>query len=121
MKKFYLYVNSLMYFVFSIWCTLAPHWTAEAVGFSLPGDQGFAEYLAVYGGLQFSLAILFLLAAVKDEFRKIGLIFGACFYVSLFVFRSIAVAQVGIDIGAGVNFYIAEGVFAIWSVWLLKR
>jgi hypothetical protein len=110
-----------MYLVFGVWCAAAPHWTAEAVGFSLPSNKGFAEYVAVYGGLEFGVGIFFLLAGLKSELKRAGIIFGACFYLGIFVFRTIAILQVGLDIGSGINFYVAEGFLALWSVWLLKR
>lgn len=119
--KAYLIVNSAIYIIFGIWCAVAPYWTAEAVGFSLLGNQGFAEYVAVYGGLEFGVGIFFLLSALNPSLTRAGIIFGACFYLGIFLFRTIAIAQVGSDIGSGFNFYIAEGVLAVWSVVLLRR
>jgi len=87
----------------------------------LPGNQGFAEYVAVYGGLEFGVGVFFLLSALHPTLSRAGVIFGACFYLGIFVFRTIAIAQVGTDIGSGLNFYIAEGILAAWSVVLLRR
>lgn len=117
----YLLLNSALYLTFGIWCTIAPNWTAEAVGFGLLGAQGFAEYVAVYGGLEFGVGVFFLLAAIRTELRQAGIIFGSCFYLGIFLFRTIAILQVGFEIGSGINFYIAEGAFLVWSLALLRR
>ena len=119
--KIYLYINALLYIIFGLWCAISPEWTASAVGLSFPGKQGFAEYVAVYGGLEFGAGIFFLLTAIKPSFQAIGVLFGACFYVGLCLFRTVAIAQVGFDIGAGINFYITEFVFSVWSVFLLLK
>jgi hypothetical protein len=119
--ELYLFVNGLMYIVFGLWCAIDPMWTAQAVGFHLPGNQGLAEFVAVYGGLEFGVGAFFILAARSSALRHAGLLFGTCFYLGIFVFRSFQIAQTGFDIGAGLNFYIAEGVFVLWSVWLLRK
>jgi hypothetical protein len=120
MIKFYLLINAILYFIFAIWCTLDPYWTAEAVGFQLPSNQGYAEFVAVYGGLEFSVGLFFLITALIKRYNLIGIIFGSCFYTSLFMFRTIAIITVGINIGAGINFYITEALFTVWSLLLLK-
>jgi hypothetical protein len=116
----YLFINALLYVVFGIWCAVDPHGTATAVGFTLPGAQGVAEYTAVYGGLEFGVGVFFFLAARSLDLWRAGIIFGACFYTALFLFRTFAITQVGFDIGAGVNFYLAEGLFTAWSLFLLR-
>ena len=119
--KLYLYSNALLYLIFGVWCAIAPFWTAQAVGFNLIGNQGFAEYVAVYGGLEFGVGVFFLICAINSQLPRVGVVFGSCFYLGIFIFRTIAIAQVGIDIGSGLNFYIAEGVLAGWSMLLLRR
>lgn len=119
-RKIYLYINAVLYLVFGVWCAAAPEWTATAVGFALPGAQGIAEYVAVYGGLEFGVGAFLLICARNASLVNAGILFGACFYVGLFCFRTIAIAQVGTDIGAGLNFYIAEFVFMLWSLYLYR-
>lgn len=119
--ELYLWINGLLYLVFGLWCAIDPVWTSQAVGFHLPGNQGLAEFVAVYGGLEFGVGVFFLLAARTSSLRYAGLLFGTCFYLGIFTFRTFQIAQIGFDIGAGLNFYIAEAVFAAWSVLLLKR
>ena len=121
--KLYLYLNALLYIIFGAWCALDPTWTAQAVGFSLPGNQGLAEFVAVYGGLEFGVGVFFLLCARSFSFqlKYAGVLFGACFYTGICIFRTFAIAQVGFDIGAGINFYISECVLTLWSLILLSK
>lgn len=117
--KLYLLVNALLYFIFGIWCAVAPEWTAAAVGLSFPSAQGYAEYVAVYGGLEFGVGLFFLLCARTSSLATAGILFGTCFYVGLFCFRSLAILRTGLDIGNGVNFYLAEFLFMSWSLYLV--
>ena len=119
--RLYLWLNAFLYLGFGLWCAAAPEWTAAAVGFALPGAQGFAEYVAVYGGLEFGVGIFFLLCARSAALAPAGILFGACFYTCLFLFRTFAISKVGFDIGAGVNFYATEAAFTIWSLYLYRR
>ena len=117
--KIYLIVNALLYIVFGIWCALDYSGTSQAVGFNLPAAQGVAEFVAVYGGLEFGVGAFFLLCVLRPALQLAGILFGTCFYLGIFVFRSYAISQVGFDLGAGINFYIAEGCFTLWSLYLL--
>ncbi len=116
--KIYLLLNGLLYLLFGLWCALDPNWTAHAVGFSLPAAQGIAEFVAVYGGLEFGVGVFFLLCAFDARFRLAGVLFGVCFYTGIFVFRTFAISQVGFDLGAGRNFYASEFLLMTWS-WVL--
>lgn len=118
--QIYLYLNAILYLVFGTWCAIMPDWTAQAVGFYLPSKQGFAEYVAVYGGLEFGVGVFFLIAALKKSYQIPGVVFGACFYLGIFMFRTIAITNTGFDIGAGVNFYISEAILSVWSLYLVK-
>lgn len=115
----YLVINACLYLLFGIWCALSPEYTSSAVGLVIPGNQGFTEYIAVYGGLEFGVGVFFLLAILKRHLRFPGLVFGTCFYCGLAFFRTFAIANVGTDIGAALNFYVAEVSFAIWSLRLM--
>lgn len=116
----YLWLNGLLYLLFGAWCALDPVGTSTAVGFTLPGHQGFAEYVAVYGGLEFGVGVFFILCAIKAELRSAGVIFGTCFYLGICLFRSYAISQIGFDIGAGLNFYISECLLTLWSLTLVR-
>jgi hypothetical protein len=117
----YLAINACLYLLFGAWCALSPEYTSSAVGLLIPTQQGYTEYIAVYGGLEFGVGVFFLLALLKSHLRVPGLVFGACFYCGLALFRTFAIAKVGTDIGAALNFYIAEVSFAAWSLRLVMK
>jgi hypothetical protein len=110
-----------MYLVFGAWCALDPFWTAEAVGFSLLNNHGITEFIAVYGGLEFGVGVFFLISAFQKNLQPAGVIFGACFYLGIFFFRTIAISNVGFDIGNAINFYISEFILTLWSLYELNK
>jgi hypothetical protein len=117
----YLLINGILYISFGVWCALFPEYTSSAVGLLAPTAQGFTEYVAVYGGLEFGVGMFFVLTVIKPRLRHAGLIFGLCFYGGLALFRTYAICRVGTDIGAAFNFYLAELFFAAWSVRLVWK
>lgn len=117
----YLAINAILYLLFGLWCAISPEYTSTAVGLQIPAQQGFTEYIAVYGGLEFGVGVFFLLSVLKANLRLPGVVFGTCFYCGLAAFRTYAIAKVGTDIGAALNFYIAEVSFAVWSLRLMMK
>lgn len=115
----FLAINAALYLLFGAWCALSPDYTSSAVGILIPTQQGFTEFVAVYGGLEFGVGVFFLLSLIKSHLRPAALVFGACFYCGLAAFRTFAIAKVGTDIGPALNFYTAEVIFALWSIRLL--
>ena len=89
MARGYLAAVGIAYVILALWCALAPEITSESVGFSLRPGQGQSEYLAVYGGLQLALGLVFLWPIVRPETTRPAL--GACLliFVGLVLFRSI--------------------------------
>jgi hypothetical protein len=91
--KAYLTVVSLLYFALAIWCTVAPHVTAGKVGFQLNGGSGQSEFVTVYGGLEFGMALIFLLAVFREETVGYGLLACVIIHTSLVVFRTASFAR----------------------------
>lgn len=87
MVKTYLLINAAMYILFALWCTFAPTKTAQFLGLSFRSGSGKSEYITVYGGLEFGVAMFFLLAALRPELRNAGLLFALLFYGGLVVWR----------------------------------
>lgn len=87
MAKIYLLVNAALYIIFAVWCTIMPTKTASVLGLALPSASGKSEYITVYGGLEFGVAIFFLLAALRQELLPAGMLFAVCFYSGLIVWR----------------------------------
>ncbi len=86
----YLAVNAVIYLVFAVWCVIQPAQTAAFVGLQPVGGAGRSEYFAVYGGLEFGLAVIFALAAWRPGLQTAGLLVAACTYVGIVLFRSAA-------------------------------
>ena len=117
----YLGINSLLYFIFALWCAFFPDFTSQAVGLSPVGDKGMAEYTAVYGGLEFSLGLFFLFCAISQKYTEVGMLFSVFLYVSLALFRSYALISRGAQIENGWVFYSLECFFAISGLIIFRR
>jgi Domain of unknown function (DUF4345) len=87
MLKAYLVLNAALYVIFALWCTIAPSYTASALGLSWRNGSGKSEYITVYGGMEFAIAMFFLVCAFKPEWHQPGLIFGLLFYGGLVLWR----------------------------------
>lgn len=87
MLRTYLYVNAALYVIFALWCTLMPEKTADALGLGFRSGSGKSEYITVYGGMEFGIAMFFLLAAMRPEMRQAGLLFALLFYGGLVAWR----------------------------------
>lgn len=85
----FLIINGVGYMILGLLCAIAPGWTAELVGFALTGTKGLAEYVAVYGGLEFGIGIFFLICC-SAGLQRAGTIFALCLYGGLVGFRSSA-------------------------------
>lgn len=87
MLQAYLYLNAALYVLFAVWCSVMPATTAAALGLDFKSGSGKSEYITVYGGMEFAIAMFFLLAAIKPEYRHAGLLFALLFYGSLVAWR----------------------------------
>jgi hypothetical protein len=86
----YLAVNAVIYLVFAVWCVIQPAQTSAFVGLQPVGGAGRSEFFAVYGGLEFGLAVIFALAAWRPGLQTAGLLVAACTYAGIVLFRSAA-------------------------------
>ncbi|NDC38423.1 MAG: DUF4345 domain-containing protein [Proteobacteria bacterium] len=121
-KTLYLALNSALYIMFGGWCLLKPEYTSTAVGFSLLGDQGVAEYMAVYGGLQLGVGAFYALAALNAASQSAALIFSVCLYAGLVLARCVAVLTQGSALGVGWYYFALElGLLALALFLRLKR
>lgn len=119
--KFYLLVQGILFSILGVWCAVKPEGTSEKVGFSLKGAQGFAEFIAVYGGLEFGLGLFFLWSFSSGDSLKAGVCLASCIYLSIALFRTFSLVRYGTDIGAGYYFFLSEILFATWGLILLLR
>ncbi len=87
MVNLYLWINAILYLLFSIWCTLRKEQTSLASGFTGIDNSGWSEYLVIYGGLQLGLAAFFAYLALHSEAYKIGLMFSLFLYIPIVLYR----------------------------------
>lgn len=87
----YLYLNAVLYAVFAIWCTWRWQSTAQSLGYVGLNDSGRSEYLVIYGGLQWGLAVLFWLLAHRSEFHALGLWVSLGIYVPIVIYRWVSI------------------------------
>ena len=90
LAKSYLGLVSILYFVLAIWCSLSPATTSEKVGFELKGGSGQSEFMTVYGGLEFGMALIFACACVRNATVFYGVLACVLLHGSLVVFRTIS-------------------------------
>ncbi len=88
--RIFLAVVGGLYVALAAWCTMQPERTSQVVGLSPTPGQGQSEYLAIYGGLQTALGLLFLLPLLFPEYTRPMLL--ACLLVhgSLVAFRTLS-------------------------------
>ncbi len=112
--KIYLIVVSVLYLGLAIWCTVSPKVTSEKVGFELIGGSGKSEFMTVYGGLEFGLALVLLSTLWRSEMISWGVLACVLIHGSLVLFRSlsfIAFSEIG-----GMTYKLAIGE---WVIFLL--
>ncbi len=94
MVNAYLWLNALLYIALALWCTLAPESTAQAVGFTALTPAGQTEFLAVYGGMEFGIGLLFAYFA-RSRHPRNGLVMALLFYAPIVAWRAYAIAATG--------------------------
>ena len=91
MVRFYLYFNAALYFLFALWCTIAPLDTSQQLGYSTLTPAGLSEYLVVYGGIELGLGVFFLYCARRET--RTGILFSLALYAPIVLFRWISIAR----------------------------
>ncbi len=66
-------VSALILSSYGVVCLISPTTPAGYAGLIISNGDGFAEIGAMYGGLQIGLGLFFLLALLKPEFYRSGL------------------------------------------------
>ena len=88
--KTYIIAVALIYIGLSVWCTVSPDVTSRKVGFELKGGTGQSEFMTVYGGLEFGLALVLLGTLFKPELVTYGVLSSVLIHGSLVLFRSVS-------------------------------
>jgi hypothetical protein len=120
MVNAYLWFNALLYMGLALWCTIAPDTTAHAIGFTALTPSGQTEFLAVYGGMEFGIGLLFAYFAVSRQPRN-GLVLGVVFYGPIVLWRAWAVSQYGPLEATTLGLAAAEWVLFLLGLALFLR
>lgn len=119
MVAFYFWVNALIYAVFGLWCALRLDNTSTNLGYTALSGSGRAEYLTVYGGLQWGLALIFALFALKPELHRAGLLAAMALYAPIVLHRAIGILRFGpvdtlVKAVAGLEVVMLIAAVALW-------
>lgn len=120
MVNAYLWLNAVLYLALAVWCTLAPDSTAQAVGFTALTPAGQTEFLAVYGGMEFGIGLLFAYFSLSRQPRN-GLVLALLFYGPVVVWRAYAIARYGLPGGTTLGLVAAEWLLLLAAVGLFLR
>ncbi len=124
MATLYLFLNAALYGGLALWCTFQVETTSRFLGFLTLSNSGRSEYLTIYGGLQWGLALMFLLFALKPDLQRTGLLVSMLFYAPLVLHRLISLARFspverGTLVVAGLE--IALLLAAVLLYWMASR
>jgi len=118
----YLYLNAALFAVFALWCTFARERTAQSIGYLERSNAGNSEYLTVYGGLQWGMAVMFATLAAHEAPASLSLSIALGLYVPIVAYRWITVvrfAPVG-GIVKGVAVMETLLLVAALALWLVR-
>ena len=116
----FLILNGLVLAGYGIYCTFNPMALAELAGFGLDNNTAIIEVRAMYGGLEFTIGLLFILCGIRKDMMATGLL------VTFFVFAGLAGARAyGLVVDGGDNGYnfaavIYETICGLLAVILLQ-
>jgi len=119
--EFFLWINAILYAVFTVWCAINPIGTAAFSGLSFLNVSGRAEYFALYVGLQAAWSVMFAVCAISEDLQYAGVLYAVFLYAGVIAGRWISIFQKGV---AGNNAYIIailEIILGAWSVILLTN
>ena len=123
LPRIYLIAVSATYMALAIWCSVSPAVTSEKVGFELKGGSGQSEFMTVYGGLEFGLALVLLLPVFRQETVSYGILACVLVHGSLCLFRTISFFSFN-DIGP-MTYKLAIGEWVIFllgaAIWYFSR
>lgn len=116
--RIYVAAVGVMYVGLALWCTLQPEQTSDKVGFELIGGSGRSEFITVYGGLEFGIALVLLLSLRSAETLKFGVECCTLVHFALVVFRSLAFFMVRDEIGS-FTYSLAKGEWLVFGLGII--
>lgn len=88
--KLFLTIVGLMYLGLALWCTADPNTTSQKVGFELEKGSGQSEFVTVYGGLEFGIALILMMPLLVSDSTRFALLSCLLIHASLVLFRTIS-------------------------------
>ena len=121
--RIFLALVGAAYLVLAVWCSVDVNGTSRAVGFRLEAGSGESEFLTVYGGLEFALAVIFLSPLIWRNRTIFVLWVCVVIHGSLVLFRSAGFLlfsdiRPGTFVLSGVEWFIF---LTSLSIWLFAR
>ncbi|UZE97778.1 hypothetical protein [Alkalimarinus alittae] len=115
-------VVGCLYMLSGGWCAFAPALAAGFLGFSFTGNSGYAEFFAVYGGLQVGLGSALVMSSLIERYIEGGLYFAAILSTSLLIFRVLGIVYYGSNAEL-LSMAILEALIAavLWIGWIKIR
>jgi hypothetical protein len=118
--KVLLGLNGLMFLGYGVACLIYPSLPAGYAGMELPNASAANEVVAMYGGLQFGIGVLFLRAAMRPTLISSGLLAMALLLGSLATARAFGLLVHGSSpYNLGAFFY--ESISAVLAVVAWQR
>lgn len=111
-------VVGCLYLLSGGWCAFAPGLAAGFLGFSFTGSTGYAEFFAVYGGLQVGLGAAIVMCSLNSRYIEAALYFSAILSTSLLTFRIVGMLLFGFSAElAGMALLETLIALALWTGW----
>ncbi len=107
-----------LYLLSGGWCAFVPELAAGFLGFSFTANTGYAEFFAVYGGLQVGLGAAIVMCSLNRRYIEAALYFSAILSTGLLTFRLMGIVLYGISAAlAGMALLEALIVLAFYAGW----
>ncbi|MGI9292458.1 MAG: DUF4345 family protein [Pseudomonadales bacterium] len=121
-SRLILAISGLAFGAYGVYCTANPHFAAKQIGYAMSNSSEVVEVMAMYGGLQLALGLIFLFCAVKQQWIIPGLACVAICTLCLASTRGIGISLHGADnYNLGALAYEASSAVLATVAWLLER
>jgi hypothetical protein len=86
---------AVLFAVFGIAFTVAPHRLASLVDLTLPTSTAVADFVATYGGFEIGFAVFLFICLTRPERVRLGLLASGCAVAGFAVARAAALVALG--------------------------
>lgn len=121
-SRLILTISGLAFGAYGAYCTVNPYFAAEQIGYAMSNNSEVVEVMAMYGGLQIALGVIFLFCAVRQQWIISGLACVAICTLCLSSTRALGISLHGADgYNLGALAYEASSAVLATIAWLLER